>query len=286
MIVVDRDKCTGCGLCVKICHEHGVVLADGWPSINSDVCSTCAQCIAVCPQRGLSWDQVPPTAFDRAQLPSPEQLDELFRERRSMRFFKKDKIDRVLLEEIVGRAIYAPTENFHLRAIVADDAVIIAELEEALMAITRTLYKYLSPRFLVLLARPLGFAHTYLRTMAKLEATVERGHVFSSPPAAYVFIVGDKRIPLSDASAQYALANVMYYAQARGLGCGLCGNGQLFFDKNRTVRKRLGLHKRENILGTLMIGYPEVRFANAVNGKAVPIQWNSGQQAQANGAAA
>ncbi len=286
MIVVDSDKCTGCGLCAKICHEHAIVLADGAPSINNEVCSTCAQCIAVCPQRGLSWDRVPPTAFDRAHLPSPEQLDELFAERRTTRFFKKDRIDRALLQEVVGRAIYAPTENFHLRAIVADDALIIAELEEALMALTRKLYRFLSPRFLVYLARRIGFAHTYLRTMAKLEATVERGHVFSSPPAAYVFIVGDKRIPLSSASAQYALANVIYYAQAKGLGCGLNGNGQLFFDKNRTVRKRLGLHKRENILGTLMIGYPAVRFANAVNGKAVPIQWNSGQQAQASGAAA
>jgi nitroreductase len=286
MIVVDREKCTGCGLCVKICHEHGIVLADGAPSINAEVCSTCAQCIAVCPQRGLSWNQVPPTAFDRAQLPSPEQLDELFRERRTTRFFKKDKIDRALLQEAVGRAIYAPTENFHLRAIVADDAVIIAELEEALMALTRKLYKLLSPRFLVYLARPMGFAHTYLRTMAKLEATVERGHVFVSPPAAYIFIIGDKRIPLSDASAQYALANVMYYAQAKGLGCGLSGNGPLFFDKNRTVRKRLGLHKRENILGTLLVGYPAMRFANTVSGKAMPIQWNSGQQTQANGVTA
>jgi nitroreductase len=110
--------------------------------------------------------------------------------------------------------------------------------------------------------------------MSKLETTVKRGYVFLSPPAAYIFIIGDKRIPLSDASAQYALANIMYYAQAKGIGCGLSGNGQLFFDKNKTIRKRLGLQKRENILGALLLGYSAIKFANKANGKTLPIQWN------------
>lgn len=274
MIVVDKDKCTECGLCVKVCHEHCITFIDGAPHIDYEFCSTCTQCVAICPQRGLSWDQAPAIARDRARLPSPEQLDELFKERRSIRFFKKEKIDRALLAEIVGYAIYAPTENFHLRAIVVDDEALIAELAQVLLRLTQRIYHLIKPRLVSSLARRTGFSHTYLRTMSKLEATVKRGHVFLSPPAAYVFIVGDKRIPLSDASAQYALANIMYYAQAKGIGCGLCGNGQLYFDKNKTLRNRLGIQKRENILGTLLLGYPAIKFANKVNGKTMPIQWN------------
>lgn len=195
-----------------------------------------------------------------------------------MRLFKKDKIDRRLLEKIAGYAIYAPTENFQLRAVIVDDDAIIAEFEQILMQLTRRIFNLLSLKFINSIARRTWYAHTFLRTMSKLETTVNRGHVFLNPPAAYIFIIGNKQIPLSDASAQYALANSMYYAQVSGVGCGLNGNGQLFFDKNKKVRKLLGLHKRENILGTLMLGYSAVKFSNKVSGKALPIQWNGQQQ--------
>ena len=107
MIVVDKDRCIGCGLCVKICHEDCIALVDDLPRINHELCSTCTQCIAMCPQQALSWDHVPPVTYDETRLPSPQQLDELLKERRTIRFFKKDRIDRALLEEIVGYGIYA-----------------------------------------------------------------------------------------------------------------------------------------------------------------------------------
>ena len=275
MIIIDKDKCNGCGLCEKICHEHCVTLPDNRPAINYDVCSTCAQCIAICPQKALSWDNQAPTAFDKTRLPSPDQLEELFQERRSTRFFKKDKIERGYLEEIVKSGIYAPTENFHLRAIIVDDEAILNELEQTLMKITSRINRFIfRPKLLSVLARMTGLSHTYLRSKAKVENAVRRGHAFSSPPAAMVFIIGEKRIPLSDASAQYALANMIYCAQLKGIGSCLCGNGPIFFDKDRKTRERLKLQNREHILGALFLGYPGIKFTNKVNGKVMPIQWN------------
>ncbi len=277
MVIVGKERCNGCGLCVTICHEHCIALLENLPVINIEVCSTCSQCIAVCPNKALSWDHQVPTAYDKMRLPTPDQLEELFRERRSIRLFKEDKIERRLLEQIVKYGIYAPTENFHLRAIIVDDEAIITELEQTLMKITLRINRFIfQPRFLSGLARISGLSHTYMRSKAKVDNAIKRRHAFSSPPAAMVFIVGDKRIPLSDASAQYALANIIYYAQAQGIGSCLCGNGPLFFDKNGKIRKSLKLQKRENILGALFLGYPAVKFANKVNGKAMPIQWNGG----------
>jgi len=275
MIVADKDKCTGCGSCVEICHEHCMALIDDTVRINHELCSTCTQCIAICPQQALSWDHVPPVAYDEARLPSPEQLDELFKERRTIRFFKEDKIDRTLLEEIVGYGIYAPTNNYALRAIVVDDEEITEALDRILLQSVSRIYNVVfKPKIVFNLIRRITPA-LQRKDKVKMESALERGHAFHRPPAI-VFIVGDKRIALSEASAQYALYNMILYAQAKGIGSCLWGSAQTFLDRSKAVRERLGLEKHEHILGALGLGYPAVKFANKVEGKTLGIQWNDG----------
>jgi Pyruvate/2-oxoacid:ferredoxin oxidoreductase delta subunit/nitroreductase len=281
MIVLDKEKCTGCGQCVKICHEHCMALVDHTVVIDYQYCSTCTQCVAACPQQALTWNGALPIPYDNSRLPSAEQLDELFKQRRTMRFFKEDKIDRPLLEEIVGYGIYALTNNFDLRAIVIDDQEIMAELDRVHVQYTVRLHNLLyRPRIVSLLARMMGVSSAFEQARPKVEAIVENGHSYVSPPAAIIFIVGDKRVPLSVESAQYALANMTYYAQAKGIGSRLWGPGQLFYDRSKTVRKRLGLERREHILGTVLLGYPAVKFRNKVHGKTLPIQWNDDEDSQ------
>jgi nitroreductase len=91
-----------------------------------------------------------------------------------------------------------------------------------------------------------------------------------------VCIVGDKRVPLSEVSAQYALYNMILYAQAKGIGSRLKGIGQIIFDRNKSAKECLGLQKHEHILGMLELGYPAVKFRNKVKGKTLPIRWNGG----------
>jgi nitroreductase len=252
-----------------------MALVDRTVAIDYEFCSTCTQCIAVCPQQAISWDNVLPVSRDDTRLPSPEQLDELFKQRRTIRFFKEDKIDRILLEEIVGYGIYAPTNNYDLRAIVVDDKEIMAELDRIHVQYTLRMYKlFYRPKIVSGLARMMGLSSAYLQAKPKVEAIVENGHSCLSPPAAIVFIVGNKRVPLSVESAQYALSNMTYYAQVKGIGSRLWGPGQLFYDRSKAVRRLLGLGKRDHILGTVLLGYPAVKFRNKVRGKTLRIQWN------------
>ncbi len=277
--MVDREHCSGCGLCALVCHEHCIDLLGGIPRFRTGVCSTCTQCIAVCPQQSLSWDGVSPRSKNSALLPSAAQLNELFMQRRSARHFRAGRIDRSLLAEVVGSAVYAPTENTGLRAIVIDDETMIRELDRTLVRVARRIYNLVYRWKVVgVLARLVGAEHAYRRQEPKLREALRRGTGWRTLPAAIVFIVGRKGIPLSDASAQYALANVVYCAQAHGLGSCLCGNGPLFFDRERSIRKRLALSRRENILAALVLGYPAITYANVAQGKAMPLQWNGNTQ--------
>ena len=277
MIVVDRNKCEGCGQCVRICHEDCMALGDDGVSIDYDLCSTCTQCIAICPQQALSWDDVAPVAYDRTRLPTVDQLDELFKERRTIRLFKRDRVDRALLEEIVGYGIYAPTNNYALRAIVVDDPDVMVELDRVLLQFVARIYNlFFRSRIVFNLIRTFTPAID-AKDKVKMEGNLEQGGIFQDPPAATVFIVGDRRIALSEASAQYALYNMILYAQVRGIGSRLKGTGQIVLDRSKVARRRLGLQKHEHILGTLELGYPAVRFRNKVRGKTLSIQWNEGE---------
>ena len=277
MITIDQSSCNNCGLCTRICHEYCMNMVEGKLQIDYRYCSTCCQCIAICPEKALSWDSITPISFDKINYPSPIQMDELLKERRSIRDFKKDKIDRAILEQIVSYASYAPTHNFNLRAIVIDDPEVIGKIETAIYRFTTRLYRFLyKPKVIYWMVK--FFApkseFEYLKAKPKLEKSIERGKGFKTDPAAIVIIVGEKRIPLSLESAQYALYNIDLYAQTLRLGCrNLVGN-QMILNRSKSLRKLLKIGKDEKIYGTIVLGYPAVKFRNKVVGKQMPIQWN------------
>ncbi len=46
---LDQEKCTGCGLCVKVCPAGALVLAEGRPLLDRHKCIHEGNCIASCP---------------------------------------------------------------------------------------------------------------------------------------------------------------------------------------------------------------------------------------------
>ena len=180
-----------------------------------------------------------------------------------------------MLEEIAQYGGFAPTHAFNLRAIIVDDDDLIACLDQAIVANCRWIYRLAYQLKAVgVFASWLGYADELKKARPKITAALEQGHAFSSMPTAFIFIVGDKKVPLSEASAQYALANMMYYAQVKGVGTCLWANGPLFIDKNRQTRRQIGIKPNERIFGAMYMGYPAVRFSNKIIGKLMPIQWN------------
>jgi len=64
MLTVDRDKCTGCNICEKVCPFGAIVVVDGKAQVQ-DTCTLCGACVTSCPVGALS--------IERGQIP----LDEL-----------------------------------------------------------------------------------------------------------------------------------------------------------------------------------------------------------------
>jgi len=52
----DRDKCTGCGECLKACPAEAIQIESGKSQINKSLCVGCASCIGVCPTSAMFVD--------------------------------------------------------------------------------------------------------------------------------------------------------------------------------------------------------------------------------------
>ena len=278
MIKILKEKCNGCGICIDICHESCMFLKDGKIQIDRTYCSTCTQCIAICPHSALRWENTASKKFNIERFPSSEQMDELFKQRRTIRYFKEDKPDRRLLEEIINYGAYAPTHSHNFRIVVVDDPGQLDQIDRTVYSFNRKIYKYLyKPKLMHLLVKITGSSQQeeYLRARPKLEKSLKLKKGYYCLPPVILFIVGLKKIPLALESAQYILYNIDLYARSKGLGCrNLVGN-QMFFNGTKTIRKMLRLKAGEKIFATLGIGYPSKKFRNKVEGRTLEIQWSS-----------
>ncbi|TYQ17787.1 UNVERIFIED_CONTAM: 4Fe-4S dicluster protein [Acetivibrio alkalicellulosi] len=65
MIKIDEDKCNGCGLCVKACHEGAIGMVNGKAKLlRDDYCDGLGNCLPVCPTKAITFEERDALPFD------------------------------------------------------------------------------------------------------------------------------------------------------------------------------------------------------------------------------
>jgi len=54
MVVVNKEKCTGCKTCVEACPAEAISIVDKVAQIDKDECTECGTCIDECPEEAIS----------------------------------------------------------------------------------------------------------------------------------------------------------------------------------------------------------------------------------------
>ena len=58
IIKIDREKCDGCGLCEKACHEGAIKIVNNKAVlIREDYCDGLGDCLPACPQNAISFEE-------------------------------------------------------------------------------------------------------------------------------------------------------------------------------------------------------------------------------------
>ena len=250
MIVIDKEKCIGCGKCLKVCYSGALKIEEKKAKCVKEDCLHCGQCVAICPANAVSipdYDMEEVEEYDEATFSiAPENYLHAVKFRRSIRDFKPEKIEHEKMADILNAGRYSATAR-NLQA--CQFILVQDELEEfkkifweEIPTIAESLKETL-PRYHAL------FTYFYRRH----KKNPEDDALFFNTPS---FLVIAAENPWD---AGLAAANIENMAVASGAGVLYSGYTMRLINASPVLKEWLGIGDAP-VACCLLMGYPTNKY--------------------------
>ncbi|MDN0059850.1 nitroreductase family protein [Mediterraneibacter glycyrrhizinilyticus] len=262
MVVVEREKCIGCGLCVKDCPAGKLKLEEK-KAVYTPECIQCGHCIAVCPQAAVSipeYDMGDVEEFDKETFAvDPEHFLRAVKFRRSVRSYREKPVEREKLERILQAGRYTPTakNSQSCRFIVLQD-----ELDE----FKRLLWEEI-PKLAEQMKKEMPqYAMLFKFMYRRWKKDPEDDQLFFNAPSC-ILIASEN--PLDGG---LAAANMETMVVAEGAGVLYSGYLQRIIEASSTLKEWLQIEER-HLTCCMLVGYPAVTYKRTAPRKKADIIW-------------
>ena len=250
-VVIDRDKCIGCGLCKSDCVGFDIDIVDKKAVANGKSCISCGHCEAICPQGAVTItgfnDKI--EEFDEQVRLDPEQLMGAIKTRRTVRQFTDKQVPKDVLKMIFEAGRMAPTgANSQGTSYVLLDKrkgkceAIAVNMFSKLINVGKKVVPFLS--------------------------NMKIGPDFFFKKAPVVIVIFGK----DAVSASLAAENMAFMAEAHGLGVLFSGFFTTCVNMSSRIRKIMGVSKKPKAVTTLVIGYPAVKYRRTAHRKPLNLK--------------
>lgn len=275
-VIVDKEKCTKCGICIAACDNYLKVGEEGFP-VEKDIedslfgCIQCGNCMMKCPTESI---EIIGEDIDKKHIrPMPQKLSDynalngLFLKRRSIRKYKnedvsKEDIDKIIASAATSAVSIPPSE---VKVLVVQGRKKVQELAKDLLEEIKHAQKVLAPIALKLMKVFIGEAkykvmkdfvvplcHETARNLEKGEDVL-----FYNAPCVMVFY-GTELTDVEDMII--AATNATVAAESLGLGTCFIGTAGHFLNTSSKLRKKYGVLKGEKVGTTFIVGVPDEKY--------------------------
>lgn len=292
-ITIDTDRCTKDGMCTIVCPSKIFIQREkaAIPGLaNQERCISCGHCVAICASTAITHTAFPPGStapiqFER--MPSPEQVLELLRTRRSVREFRDKPLESGTIEQIIDGARFAPSghNSQSTEYLVVLDRAVLRQVSEVTIEYLRFEVRRLSNRFFMTMLSMVNrkLVETGQKELPGFERIIRAFEEGADPilhhaPVLLVFHAR-RGVGLADVNANLALQNASLTAHS--LGVGHFYSGWLIaacrVPASRAWSRRmpdlLGISPDNKIHGALALGYPIPRYKNWIDRNPARTRW-------------
>lgn len=260
MVIIEQDKCRGCGQCAADCVARNIDIMDKKAVVKQE-CLQCGHCVAVCPFNAVSipeYDMEDVEACRNSEFRlDPKQFLNCVKQRRSIRDYQPQKVSEENLKLLAEAGRYTATANNSQ----SNGFVFVQNEIETLKAMV---WNYIDK--MEKSADPIVNADmkAYKSFYERKKANPEDDYLFRNAPVV-LFITSDRVL-----DAGMAAQNMELMAVSLGMGAMFNGFLMRIADENMELKKWLGVEGK-TIRACMLLGYSNKHYVKSAPRKKAEI---------------
>lgn len=248
-IIIDKEKCVGCGLCKSDCVAFAIDVKNGKAEMNG-MCIECGHCYAICPTNAIDmadYDTKNELVTPMTDIDSDLLLSAM-KSRRTVRQFKDQPIEQEKIDKILEAGRYCPTggNSQNVAYTILEDKR--DDLEKECVKLFRTGIKAGS---------------SFVKSLKRMN--IDDQFFFKGAPL--VIVVSGK----DDVNASLASSYMELMAESMGIGVLYSGFFVSCSKINPKIKKMLNLRKGFKPVTCMIFGYPKIEYKRIVPRKDLKI---------------